>query len=87
KIAQPDLLPKLIQQFIYNQQHHNSHSESDISVSDLPICYGKITIYPSAVAMFYTPSDISGIGGMCSEHICTVKSWRKGPGCYNTIVR
>ncbi|KAI9437861.1 hypothetical protein F5148DRAFT_890321 [Russula earlei] len=58
--------PKHMQQFIYNQQHHNSHSKSDISVSDLPIFYGKITIYPSAVAMFHAPSNISGIGSMCS---------------------
>ena len=84
EIAQPDL-PDLIQQFMYNQQHHGSHSESNTSVSDLPIFYGKITVHPSAIAMFHAPSDISGIGSMCCEHIHTVKSWRKGPGHYNTI--
>ena len=84
KIGQPDF-PNLIPQFIYNQQHHGSHSESDTNVSDLPIFYGKITVHPSAIAMFHAPSDISGIGGMCCEHICAVKSWRKGPGHYNTI--
>ena len=84
KIAQPDL-SDLIQQFIYNQQHHDSHSESDISVSNLPTFYGKITVYPSAVATFHAPSDISGIGGMHCERIRAVKSWRKGPGHYDTI--
>jgi hypothetical protein len=84
EITQPNL-PNLIQWFIHNQQHHDSHSESYISVSDLPTVYGKMTVYPSAVAMFHTSSDISGIGGMCCEHICTVKSWRKGPGHYDTI--
>ncbi|KAI9455610.1 hypothetical protein F5148DRAFT_984714, partial [Russula earlei] len=49
------------------------------------IFYGKITIYPSAIATFYAPSNISGIGGMCCECIHTVKSWRKRHGCYNTI--
>lgn len=84
EIAQPDL-PDLIQQFIYNQQHHDSHSKSDISVSNLPTFYGKITIYPSAIATSHTPSDISSIGSMHCEWICAVKSWRKGPGHYNTI--
>ncbi|KAF8802623.1 hypothetical protein BYT27DRAFT_7306648 [Phlegmacium glaucopus] len=47
--------------------------------------YGRITIYPSAVATFHAPSDISGIGGMRRERIRAVKSWRKGPGRYDTI--
>jgi hypothetical protein len=42
-------------------------------------------VYPSAVATFHAPSDISGIGGMHCEHICVVKSWRKGPGHYDMI--
>jgi hypothetical protein len=57
----------------------------DTSLADLPPFYGKITVYPSAVAMFHAPSDISGIGSMCCEHLCAVKSWRKGPGHYDTV--
>jgi len=45
----------------------------------------KITVYPSAVATFFSPSDISGIGGMCCEHIHAVDSWRKGPPQHNCI--
>jgi hypothetical protein len=82
KIQQPDF-PNLIPQFIYNQQH--SDCTSNTSSADLPTFYGKITIYPSAVATFHAPSDISGIGGMCRERIRAVKSWRKGPGRYDTI--
>jgi len=84
EIQQPDL-SDLIQQFIYNQQHPDSCSDSDISVSALPTFYGKMTIHPSAVATFHAPSDISGIGGMRRERIRAVKSWRKGPGRYDTI--
>ncbi|KAF8528622.1 hypothetical protein JB92DRAFT_3081421 [Gautieria morchelliformis] len=51
----------------------------------LPTFYGKITVYPSAVATFHAPSDISGIGGMRREHIRAVNSWRKGSGRYDTI--
>jgi len=82
KIEQPNL-PDLIQQFIYNEQHSNHVYDS--SVSALPTFYGKITVYPSAVTTFHAPSNISGIGGMHYEWICAVKSWRKGPGHYDTI--
>ena len=79
---QPELL-NLIRQFIYDQQ--NSDDVSSASTSDLPMFYGKITTYPSALATFHAPSDISGIGGMCRERIRAVKSWRNGPGRYDTI--
>ena len=87
EIEQPDL-SNLIQQFIYKEQHSDHVSDSDdSSVSALPTFYGKITasVYPSAVATFHAPSDISGIGGMRRERIRAVKSWRKGPGRYDTI--
>ena len=64
EIEQPNF-SDLIQQFIYNQQH--SDYASDLSVSALPTFYGKITVYPSAIAMFHASNDISGIGGMHCE--------------------
>jgi hypothetical protein len=82
EIGQPNF-PNLIAQFIYDQQH--SDSTSNTSSADLPTFYGKIAVYPSAVATFHAPSDISGIGGMRRERIRAVKSWRKGPGRYDTI--
>jgi len=82
EIGLPDF-PGLIEQFIYNQQHPDN--ASDDSSLDFPTFYGKITIYPSAVATFHAPSDISGVGGMRRERIRAVKSWRKGPGRYDTI--
>ena len=83
EIEQPhlsDLIPK----FIYDQQHPDDCSNSS-SISALPTFYGMITIYPSAVATFHAPSDLSGIGGMRREHIRAVNSWRKGPSHYDTI--
>ena len=85
EIEQPNL-PYLIQRFIYKQQSdHVSDSDSSVSESALATFYGRITVYPSAVATFHAPSDISGIGGMRRERIHAVKSWRKGPGRYDTI--
>ena len=79
---QPDL-PNLIQKF--TQEQNSDNVSDDSSVSALSTFYGKITVYPSAVATFHAPSDISGIGGMRREQIRAVKSWRKGPGHYDTI--
>jgi hypothetical protein len=83
EIEQPHL-SDLIQKFIYDQQHPDDCSNSS-SVSALPTFYGMITIYPSAVATFHAPSDLSGIGGMRRERIRAVNSWRKGPSRYDTI--
>jgi hypothetical protein len=84
EIKQPNF-SYLIQQFIYSQQHPSYHSDTHVRDSALPIFYGTITIHPSAVAIFHAPSDISGIGGMHYECIHAVKSWRKGPGHYDTV--
>ena len=83
KIQQLNFL-NLIQQFIYNQEHLDGH-DSDTSLSAPPRFYGKITVYPSAVATFCTPSDILSIGGMRHECMHAVKSWRKGPWHHDTI--
>jgi hypothetical protein len=40
---------------------------------------GKIFVYPSAVAIYHAPSDLSGVGGMYRERICSTSSWRNGP--------
>jgi hypothetical protein len=82
EIEQPDF-SHLIRLFIYDQEHPDSNS--DISLTALPKFYGKITIYPSAVATFHAPSDISGTGGMRCERIRAVTSWRKGPSRYDTV--
>jgi len=39
---------------------------------------GKISVFHSAVATFFSPSDPSGIHGMRRERICSTPSWR---GC------
>ena len=44
-----------------------------------------ITLYPSAVATYFAPSDLSGIGGMHSECICATLNWRKEGPCYDAV--
>jgi hypothetical protein len=85
EIRQPNFA-YLIRQFLHNQLHPNLNPvDSDTRYTRLPEIRGKITIYPSAVATFYAPSDISGIGGMRRERIRAVSSWRHGPPRHDCV--
>ena len=84
-INQPDLT-YLIRQFLREQYQPESDPESASSTSsDLPDFHAKISVYSSAVATFYAPSDVSGVGGMRSERIHATNTWRNGPGRYDCI--
>ncbi|KAG1866432.1 hypothetical protein C8R48DRAFT_747650 [Suillus tomentosus] len=48
------------------------------SIMDCPHFNGKIWVFNSAVSMFFTLSDLSGIGGMKREYICMSPRWRTG---------
>ncbi|KAK0224854.1 hypothetical protein EDD85DRAFT_777972 [Armillaria nabsnona] len=40
----------------------------DIPIQECPHYHGKVYTYTSAIAMFYAPSDLSGVGGtMCKR--------------------
>jgi hypothetical protein len=89
ELQQPDFID-LLHQFLYNQLHPlaDAHVDlaSDILPHQLPEIHGKISVYPSAVATFFAPSDICGIGGMHREHIRALPSWRRGPARYDCIL-
>ncbi|KAE9387156.1 hypothetical protein BT96DRAFT_960446 [Gymnopus androsaceus JB14] len=65
-IGQPRLEP-LIQEFLRDQLEESN--------TELPSIISKINVYHSAVAMFYAPSDNSGIRGMKQERIRSTPSW------------
>jgi len=62
KIDQPDFVYH-IQWFLHAQEHPHFDLWASQAATDLPHLDEKITVYPSAVATFFSPSDISGIGG------------------------
>lgn len=79
-LGEPDFCQQL-QHFIQDQlQDSSPESDTASSSSMLPALPTKIATYASTVATFYAPSDISGIGGMRSERICAVDTWRHGNG-------
>ncbi|KAG2110399.1 uncharacterized protein F5147DRAFT_745329 [Suillus discolor] len=91
QISEPELTTH-IQQFLRDQLHHSdSNLNSEASESGagssgaLPELYEKMTLYTSAIATFFAPSDVSGIGGMCYKRICAVDTWRNGPGRYDCV--
>lgn len=86
ELGQPNFV-MLLRQFLHLQLQGDT--ESLISANDLPDNIPhfneRISVYSSAVATFYAPSDLSGVGGMHREHIRAVKSWRRGPPRYDCI--
>jgi hypothetical protein len=52
---------------------------SHIPDDNLPQLSGKVHVYASARAVFYAPSDLSGLGGLRHERIRSTESWRGGP--------
>ncbi|KIJ09955.1 hypothetical protein PAXINDRAFT_86726, partial [Paxillus involutus ATCC 200175] len=70
-------LPMLIQCFLYDQQHPDGpQSSTDMPLREMPVYRGRLDVFHSAMATFFTPSDPSGTGGMHCEHIRANPSWR-----------
>jgi hypothetical protein len=70
-------LPNLLRQFLFEQQH----PDDPCNVSELPEFHfpgydGRLSVFNSASSRFYSPSDLSRIGGMRTEYICACPLWR-----------
>ena len=77
-VQQPEL-PLLTQQFLYTPLHPDSLiPASHIPDNDLPPISGNVYVYTSAHAVFYAPSDLSGLGGLCHKWIRSTQSWYGG---------
>jgi hypothetical protein len=75
-IQQPQL-PELLRRFLYDQINPNSPIWStDVALDDCPRFYGRISVFHSAIARFYAPSDLCGAGGMYRERIRSTPMWR-----------
>ncbi|KAH9019352.1 hypothetical protein EDB85DRAFT_1873220 [Lactarius pseudohatsudake] len=79
----------LIRRFLFDQLHLD---DSDASSTEVPLtrcppfdssC--KISVYHSMTAVFYSPSDPSGLRGMRSECIRSHPRWRKRTPRFDTV--
>lgn len=74
----------LIRRFLQGQLSPTYNSFTDAQL--LPFFNCPISVYPSAIATFYAPSDPCGTRGMRRECIQAIPSWRWGPGCYDCVL-
>ena len=69
-----------MRRFLYDQLRPDAIvSGFDVPLEQCPPLRGRVYIFLSAIAMFYAPSDPSGIGGMYCERIRATPSWHSGP--------
>lgn len=75
-IKQPEF-PLALRRFLHFQVHPDSDILPDLV--NCPAFEGKISVFHSAVARFYAPSDLCGAGGMYQERIRAAPSWYGRP--------
>ncbi|KAG0695647.1 hypothetical protein DFH29DRAFT_984904 [Suillus ampliporus] len=71
--------PTMIQQFLHDQLHIATTSPPILTLRQHQLSWAGFSVFSSAAASFYAPSDLSGTGGMWREHIRATTSWRGGP--------
>ncbi|KAF8837065.1 hypothetical protein BDN67DRAFT_991906 [Paxillus ammoniavirescens] len=74
-------LSDLLCHFLFDQIYPNHPGDrSELPLAACPRYGGRISTFNSACSRFYVPSDLSGIGGMNTEFICSTPLWRnEGP--------
>ncbi|KIK80695.1 hypothetical protein PAXRUDRAFT_157989, partial [Paxillus rubicundulus Ve08.2h10] len=69
-------LPILLQQFLFEQMLPDDlWYLHDVPFHECPHYKGKVSVIHSASSRFYAPSDLSGVAGMCTEHIHACPKW------------
>ncbi|KAG6825644.1 hypothetical protein H0H92_002967 [Tricholoma furcatifolium] len=76
-------LPSLTRRFLYTTLNPFANVPRDDQ--DLPMITSRVFTYNSARAVFFAPSNVSGIGGMYSERIRASRAWFGGPPRYDTV--
>lgn len=79
-------LTTLVRHFLFDQLNPLSPlSGSEIALHECPVFRGRASVFKSAIAMFYAPSDQSGVGGMIHQRIRATNKWRQGPARYDCV--
>jgi hypothetical protein len=70
-----------MRKYLYNFITHGiKQATNEAPLADCPDVYNlRVYTYPSARAVFFAPSDLSGIEGMKAERIRAVDSWYRKP--------
>ncbi|KAH9997156.1 hypothetical protein BJV74DRAFT_877357 [Russula compacta] len=77
---------ELLQRFLYEQVNPNMATlPEDVPLNECPSFVGSISVFHSAIARFYAPSDLCGAGGMYCERIRSNPNWRREYAHYDTM--
>ncbi|KAI6042368.1 hypothetical protein EDC04DRAFT_2866821 [Pisolithus marmoratus] len=71
--------------FLQSQLQHDDHDPEDVPLDECPFYDGSVNVYNSASSMFYAPSDVSGLHGMCHKHIHCSPTWRNEGSHYDCV--
>lgn len=84
-INQPQF-QNVLRRFLWEQLNPDSpRTPNEIPLDEYPRFGGHINVYHSAVARFYAPSDLCGMGGMYRERIRCNPNWRGEYPRYDTV--
>ncbi|KAJ7629896.1 hypothetical protein B0H17DRAFT_1164262 [Mycena rosella] len=79
-------IPELVRRFLYDQLNPDSDIPStQIPLDSCPQFNGRVSVFLSAVARFYAPSNLCGAGGMYRERIRANLDWRGQYPRYDTV--
>jgi hypothetical protein len=76
-VQQPGF-PLALWKFLFLSRNPDSISTPP-SLSDLPQFHGRVNVHYSALATFFVPSDLCGVGGMHQERIRSTPCWYDHP--------
>ncbi|TFK91072.1 hypothetical protein K466DRAFT_542342 [Polyporus arcularius HHB13444] len=87
ELEQPDLATHL-RRYLYDHLYPELEPAVDVPLDVCPdiSLRTRLSLYRSARAVFYAPSEAAGVGGMHQEYIRCVPSWYSGPGRYDTVL-
>ncbi|KAF8266445.1 hypothetical protein EI94DRAFT_1772091 [Lactarius quietus] len=71
--------PESYSEITLAKTHESPIPALQIAEHELPHITSKVYVHTSVRAVFYAPSDLSGIGGLHHERICSTASWYGGP--------
>jgi hypothetical protein len=73
---------------LYEQLNPDAlESATTINKAACPSFNGKLKVFHSALTIYYSPSDISGVGGMHQERIRATPKWRNsGAPHYDSVL-
>jgi hypothetical protein len=85
KLNQPALSDH-IRRFLFDQLADSDVTSSEIPLASCPLFQGRLSVFYSATSYFYAPNELSGLGGMHRQVICSNPCWRASYRRFDTVL-